>query len=154
MRLRCPACHAEASAQAWVEDDAARELMALLASLPAELGRPLVAYLGLWRPERRALSFDRALRLAREALELHTDAAVLAEALAQTVEAITAKRDAGDARPLASHNYLRRVIESTSAQARPSPVARSAQAASPAPRSATMDALQRLQTLKDAAKGA
>ncbi len=147
-------CHAEASLEAWAEDEAARELMALLAALPAELGRPLVAYLGLWRPERRALSFGRALRVAREALELHADAAVLAEALAQTVEALSAKRDAGAARPLASHNYLRRVVDSVAARGKPSTPAQPVQAAAAPPRSATMDAVQRLQTLKHAAKGA
>ncbi|WP_082007450.1 hypothetical protein [Tepidimonas taiwanensis] len=116
MRLRCPVCRAEAALEAWAEDEAARELMALLAGLDAALGRPLVAYLGLFRSRSRALSWDRALKLAREALALSSDAAVLAEALAETVEAMRVKREAGDIRPLENHNYLKRVIESVAAR--------------------------------------
>lgn len=116
MRLRCPVCHAEAALEAWAEDEAARELMGLLSGLDAALGRPLVAYLGLFRSRSRALSWDRALRLAREALALSSDAAVLSEALSETVEAMRMKREAGDIRPLENHNYLKRVIESVAAR--------------------------------------
>lgn len=115
MRLRCPVCHAEAALEAWAEDEAARELMGLLAGLDAALGRPLVAYLGLFRSRSRALAWDRALRLAREALAL-ADSAVLAEALSETTEAMRMKREAGDIRPLENHNYLKRVIESVAAR--------------------------------------
>jgi len=110
MRLRCPVCHAEAALEAWAEDDAAREMMAILSGLEATLGRALVAYLGLWRSPSRALSWERALRLAREVLALEADALRLAEALSQTVEQLRLKREAGDVRPLSSHGYLRRVL--------------------------------------------
>lgn len=116
MRLRCPVCHAEAALEAWVEDAAARELFGLLAALPAGLARALVAYLGLWRPAKRALAWDRALRVAREALDAHADAAVLEAALVETVEALRAKRDAGDVRKLDSHGYLRKVCASVAAR--------------------------------------
>jgi hypothetical protein len=111
MRLRCPVCHAEAALEAWLEDDAAREMMGLLASLDASLGRPLVAYLGLFRSRTRALAWDRAVRLAREVLALDADTVRLAEALARTVEAMRQKREAGDIRPLENHNYLKRVLD-------------------------------------------
>jgi len=104
-------CHAEAALEAWAEDEAARELMGLLAGLDQEVGRPLVHYLGLFRGRSRALSWDRALRLAREALAVHSDGAVLAAALAETVESMRQKREAGDVRPLENHNYLKRVVE-------------------------------------------
>ncbi len=109
-------CHAEASLEAWAEDGAAREMMGLLSGLDADVGRPLVAYLGLFRSRSRALSWDRALRLAREALAVHADGAVLTAALAETVEAMRAKREAGDIRPLENHNYLKRVAESVAAR--------------------------------------
>lgn len=115
MRLRCPVCHAEAALEAWVEDEAARELFGLLSSLPPGLSRALVAYLGLWRPAKRALAWDRALRIAREALAL-AEAAALEAALVETVEALRAKRDAGDVRPLESHGYLKKVCESMAAR--------------------------------------
>ncbi len=116
MRLRCPVCHAEAALEAWAEDEAAREMMALLAGLEAPLGRALAAYLGLFRSRSRALSWERAVRLAREVLALGVDEAVLAQALSDTVEAMRVKREAGDIRPLENHNYLKRVAESVAAR--------------------------------------
>ncbi len=115
MRLRCPVCHAEAALEAWAEDEAARELMALLSTLDATLGRPLVAYLGLFRSGSRALSWERALRLAREVMALESDPLRLAAALSQTVEQLRAKRDGGDIRPLSGHGYLKKVLEGTPA---------------------------------------
>lgn len=116
MRLRCPVCHAEAALEAWAEDEAAREMMALLAGLEAQLGRALAAYLGLFRSKSRALAWERALRLAREVLALGIDEAVLSQALSDTVEAMRQKREAGDIRPLENHNYLKRVAESVAAR--------------------------------------
>lgn len=116
MRLRCPVCHAEAALEAWAEDDAAREMMGLLAGLDAQLGRALAAYLGLFRSKSRALAWERALRLAREVLGLGLDEAVLAQALSDTVEAMRVKREAGDIRPLENHNYLKRVAETVAAR--------------------------------------
>ncbi|WP_119352914.1 hypothetical protein [Azohydromonas sediminis] len=156
MRLRCPVCHADAALEAWAEDDAARELMALLSTLDATLGRPLVAYLGLWRSASRALAWDRALRIAREVLALDADAQRLAAALTQTVEQLRAKRDAGDVRPLASHGYLSRVLKGTqaaipaAADGLDTSAARRLPARSP---SATVDGVMRLEALKRRARG-
>lgn len=109
MRLgRCPVCHAHLHLDALVQDEAGRELLALCATLPDDLGRALVGYLGLWRPARGDLDNARALKLAREALALEPDAARLAAALHETVEAIRAK---GEARRMTNHNYLKRVLE-------------------------------------------
>ena len=111
MKLRCPVCHSSASLEAYVADDAGRELLVLLAgSGPAF--RPLVHYLGLFRSGSRDLAHDRALRLAQEALGLEPDRARLAVALSETVEAMRAKRQNGGGKPLTNHNYLKRVLES------------------------------------------
>ncbi|MBK1690997.1 hypothetical protein [Ectothiorhodospira mobilis] len=116
MRIKCPACHGEFNLEAALDDAAGRELMAVLADMPAEASRPLVAYLGLWRSKTRALSWDRALRLTREVLALDGDYLRLAAALAETVEAIRGKRERGeDTRALRSHQYLMRVLEGTPA---------------------------------------
>lgn len=124
MRIRCPSCHAEHALEACLEDEAAREMMGLLADLPRETSRPLAAYLGLWRPKTRALGWERALRIARETLTLHDDPTVLGASLSETVEAIRAKRDQGaDHRALNSHNYLRRVLESVADRGQTLPVA-------------------------------
>ena len=84
MKLRCPVCHASNSLEAFTADDAGRELLVLLAST-GPLFRPLVAYLGLFRPASRDLSHDRALRLAREVVDLGADPRAMAAALAEPV---------------------------------------------------------------------
>jgi hypothetical protein len=146
-------CHAEAALEAWAEDEAARELMALLAGLDAEIGRLLVAYLGLFRPPRRALAWARALRIARETLALDGDAQRLSWALDRTVEAMRQKRDGGDIRPLENHNYLKRVLDGAPSPASDMP----GLAAHPAPPargpSATVDGVMRLEALKRRARG-
>jgi hypothetical protein len=118
MKLRCPVCHSSNSLEAFTAADAGRELLVLLAST-GPLFRPLVAYLGLFRPANRDLSHERALRLAREVVELGADPRALAAALTDTVEAMRAKRDAGQIKPLTNHNYLRKVLETV--QIPPSP---------------------------------
>lgn len=105
---RCPVCHSQISLEAVCQDEAGRELLGLLANLPGEASRALVQYLGLFRPEKRDLANDRALRLAREVLALSPDCVRLSAAMAETVEAIRAKAGAV---PMKNHNYLRRVLE-------------------------------------------
>lgn len=115
--IRCPCCHASFSLEHVAEDEALRELMALLAGLPREVSRPLVAYVGLFRGPSRATAYERQLRLAREVLAMHQDTLLVGVALSETVEAIRAKRDTGeDTRPLKNHNYLKRVVESQQAR--------------------------------------
>ena len=114
MKLRCPCCHASNSLEAFTADDAGRELLVLLAST-GPLFRPLVAYLGLFRPANRDLSHERALRLAREVVDLGADPRAMAAALTDTVEAMRAKRDGGQVKPLTNHNYLRKVLETVGA---------------------------------------
>ncbi|MEX0745297.1 MAG: hypothetical protein WD118_06815 [Phycisphaeraceae bacterium] len=117
MDIRCPCCHASFGLEHVTEDEALREMMALLADLPREVSRPLVAYVGLFRGRTRATAYERQLRLAREALALAGDAVLVGAAMSETVEAIRAKRDSGqDARPLRNHNYLKSVIESLGAR--------------------------------------
>lgn len=109
---RCPVCHSHISLEAIVQDDAGRELLALLAALDADLARPLVSYLGLFRPPKQDLRNLRALQLAREVQALAEPGPRLAMALTETVESLRAK--AGP--PLKNHNYLRRVLEGTPEQ--------------------------------------
>lgn len=137
---RCPVCHSHISLEAIVQDDAGRELLALLAALDADVARPLVAYLGLFRPEKQDLRNVRALQLARDVLALCAPGPRLAQALTETVESLRAK--AGPT--LKNHNYLRRVLDNT-----PQPL----NAVAPAPRatpraSKTADALNALENLK------
>lgn len=93
-----------------LDNDASRELMALMLQLERDLSRSLAAYLGLFRSKTRALAWERALRIAREVLELG-DARLLAPALSETVETMRAKQQGEAWRPLTNHNYLKRVME-------------------------------------------
>lgn len=122
MQLTCPCCYTRFGIEAALQADAGRDLMALLAGMDAALARPLFAYLGLFRAAKTQLSWDRALRLAREVLAL-ADGQVLAAALAETVTAMDEKRAQGAWKPLGNHNYLKRVIESTTARLEALPAA-------------------------------
>ena len=162
---RCPVCHSQISLEAVCQDEAGRELLGVLANLPGEASRALVQYLGLFRPEKRDLSNDRALRLAREVLALAPDCLRLSAAMSETVEAIRAKSGAV---PMKNHNYLRRVLEGmpetggalvvaggvTGAVADPlaARLHREAKGRTAAP-SATMNALAELEDLKRRARG-
>lgn len=161
---RCPICHSQISLEAVCQDEAGRELLGILANLPGEASRALVQYLGLFRPEKRDLSNDRALRLAREAMALCPDSMRLSAAMSETVEAIRAKSGAV---PMKNHNYLRRVLEGmpetagavvvsgvAGAVADPFAARRSldAKPRAQAP-SATMSALAELEDLKRRARG-
>lgn len=111
MKLRCPVCHSSNSLEAYSEDAAARECLALFHQA-GPLYWPLVAYLGLFRPATRDLAWTRTLRLTREVLALEVAPAVLETALTETVEALRRKRDRGETRPLKDHAYLKSVLAS------------------------------------------
>ena len=108
---RCPVCHSRIDLEALVQDNAGRELLALLAQQDSSTGTALVTYLGLFRPAKRDLTNDRALKIARETLALEA-AQWLTPALQETVDALREKRTQGDVRPLSNHNYLKSVMKS------------------------------------------
>jgi len=113
MNLHCPICHAQFPIEALTQDEAARELLGMRASmLPS-----LLPYLTLFRSPKRALAFDRALKLAKEVMALDAEPARLETALAETVESMRQKREAGQLKPLKNHNYLKRVLENTTTPA-------------------------------------
>ena len=143
MQITCPRCAERFSLEAAVEDECGRALMALLGRNGA-IARELVAYLGLFRPRTRALRWSRALALAEDVEQLtktHGDVAV-AEALRQTVEAMRQKMAGPGWKPLTSHGYLKRVLETITARAdAPTPPAIAAPAA---PKSKTAQAIDML----------
>lgn len=107
---RCPVCKSHMDLQAVVEDEAARELMAVLAKMPARLAGPLLAYLGLFSPAKQDLRNSRALKLAEETLALCKDHYLLGAAMEQTVQQIQARRRDGSFDPLKNHRYLKKVM--------------------------------------------
>lgn len=108
---RCPVCHSHLYLDALVQDDAGRELLAEVAKLPDFVAKPMVAYLGLFRPAKSDLSNTRAVKLIRQMLEEFSADHLLGSALADTVAKLREKRQNGDSRPLTNHNYLKQVYQ-------------------------------------------
>ncbi len=111
MNIKCPCCGSQFSVEVALQEEAGRELLAEIARMSAPMSRALFAYLGLFRPGQRALSWSRALKLAREVVALGPES-VLQPALEDTLVALSDKRMQPGWKPLSNHNYLKRVFES------------------------------------------
>lgn len=117
MRLVCPSCGAIASAEAWQNDPAARQMLDIIAKLPGPVAIRALPYFGLFRKgKKRVLAWPTALTLATE--------------LQQLVAQGTIQWDGGEERPtppalwarimdqmiaahkegLHDHNYLRKAV--------------------------------------------
>lgn len=66
MQVTCPCCSARFPIEAALTDEAARQAVAAALKLPPGLGDLLLRYIALFRPAKRALSWDRAARLLTE----------------------------------------------------------------------------------------
>lgn len=111
MNIKCPCCGSQFSAEVALQEEAGRELLAEIARLSAPMSRAMFAYLGLFRPAERILSWSRALKLAREVLALGPEH-VLLPAMEDTLTALSEKRVQPGWKPMKNHNYLARVLES------------------------------------------
>ena len=150
MLIHCPACGTDFPLAAALQDDAARELVGLLAPDPA-LFTATINYLGLFKPAKSRLSWGRALDLTKSALELEPNRAQLAAAMTKTAEAIRAK----GGKQLKNHNYLKQVLTvAPSSSGAPSCTRQEASAASlpsqfnQLPQSKTAAAVQSLNDLR------
>ncbi len=114
---RCPVCHTSIHLDAIVNDEAARELLGILAPIDGATGRVLMNYIALFRPAKSDLSFSRALVLVNDTLALTTNRDWLRAALEETVTKLRAARIEGQHRQLTNHNYLKKVLESISLHA-------------------------------------
>ena len=109
---RCPVCHSDIHLDALLEDDAGREILGIITNLRGDNARALVSYIGLFRPERSALSNGRALRLMKDVLEMYQPSPLLAHALNETVQAVMKnRRETRNVVALTNHNYLKKVYE-------------------------------------------
>ncbi|MGQ0530119.1 MAG: hypothetical protein ACT4PG_09945, partial [Panacagrimonas sp.] len=118
MKATCPCCGAHASIEAFLSDADAREVASLFAGLPAQLGPVVLRYLGLFRPEKRALTWDRARKLLTELVQMIAAGEVqrrgkthaVSPALFQrAMEQMLAQRERIRL-PLKDHGYLCEVI--------------------------------------------
>lgn len=114
---RCPVCHSDINLDQLCEDDAGREILSLICDLKYGVARPLVAYIGLFRPAKSALSNSRALKLMREVLDQFPPSSLLAHCLAETVNSVQKnRREIGKIAPLSNHSYLKKVMDTNRPQ--------------------------------------
>lgn len=125
MRLICPACGALASLESWLADADARAALSVAAALPADLGPRVVRYLGLFRPAKRGLAWDRAHALLTElagaiaagAIERDRKRyAISPAAWAEGLDLVLAARPTLDL-PLRTHGYLYEILASNARRA-------------------------------------
>ncbi|HEY0915716.1 MAG TPA: hypothetical protein VGE33_11960 [Thermomonas sp.] len=117
----CPHCAFQGEIEAFFVDDDGKRLAAVVAELPAECGRAVLAYLRLFKPPKTGLRTARAVKLAREVVALVAAGTVckdersgvrrpaLPSMWAQGIEQMLAQRDRLSL-PLESHGYLRAVV--------------------------------------------
>lgn len=70
MKLTCTACGCTGSVEQFTADADARTALALALTLPAGVGAVAVRYIGLFRPAKRGLTWDRVLKLLGEIAEM------------------------------------------------------------------------------------
>lgn len=121
MQATCPHCAFQAEIEAFFADDDGKRLAAVVAEVPAECGRAVLAYLRLFKPPKTGLRTPRALKLAREVVALVAAGTVSKDERtgvrrpaspsmwAQGIEQMLAQRDRLSL-PLESHGYLRAVV--------------------------------------------
>ena len=118
MRLTCPACGACGSIEFFLMDAAARESVRAAFSLPAPLGRQVMSYIGLFRPGRRSLTWDRVEKLLAELLTCIQEAKVVRNGIThpapldywkEAIDQVLMNR-AKLTLPMKSHGYLFEVI--------------------------------------------
>lgn len=118
MKLVCPSCGLTASVEAWINDAAARDVLLAVATLPYPLPKVTLPYLGLFRPDKRALSWDKAGKIVAELTKQTAPGHVQVQGKvarpcppriwAAAMEQMVERRDA-IRRPLPNHNYLKQV---------------------------------------------
>ena len=116
MKLTCPSCGAQASADAWASDADARRALQLVATLDRDVARLALPYLSLFRPKAgRGLFWARVCRLL-EQLKLLVETPEISwgprphlanspAVWARAIEKLLAQPPSD--LPLKNHNYLR-----------------------------------------------
>jgi hypothetical protein len=118
MILTCPACGATASAPAWEIDMDARTTLQALIQLPRPVAKQALSYLGLFRPAKRALSWRKAGKIINDLAVLVNTGYVEVQGKparpcpphlwGQGMEQMAGRTDLD--RPMANHNYLKKIV--------------------------------------------
>ncbi len=121
MRATCPECGAAAHVSAFFSEADGKRLAMIVADMPPELGRAVLAYLGLFKPLKTSLRLARAAKIAQEVALLVNAGSVCRDERngvrrpatpamwATGIEQMLAQR-ASLTLPLESHGYLRAVV--------------------------------------------
>ncbi|MCP3048348.1 hypothetical protein K6X13_14795 [Xanthomonas euvesicatoria pv. allii] len=121
MRATCPECGTQAHVAAFFVEDDGKRLAVIVATMPPDLGRATLAYLGLFKPAKTSLRIGRAAKIAAEVAELVATGSVCkderagvrrpasAGMWAAAMEQMVTQR-AALSLPLESHGYLRAVV--------------------------------------------
>lgn len=117
MRVVCPSCNSVHELAALVDGTDARQFVALIAELPAGVGKPALRYLQLFRAPGRATSWSRGLRILAELLPMMRDGVVRRDGVTMDAsvelwaDAMHELADRKWARlPLQSNGYLLEVV--------------------------------------------
>jgi hypothetical protein len=120
MKLACPSCGALMSLDVIVAHDGARDAVQAALQLPAPLGKLLIQYLTLFRPEKRQLTLERVASILGELLpmiesgKIRRDGREVAIALpvwaAGLQEIMDKHRQKPLTTPLKSHGYLLEIL--------------------------------------------
>lgn len=118
MKVTCPACGSQYDLDAAVSDADARRFMDLVAGMHPQVARPLIQYLGLFRPRKTGMRWSRMLSLARELEPMIREARIVRngtsyvvplDAWAHALEYL-AGRPSGLNLPLKTHGYLLEIL--------------------------------------------
>lgn len=120
IQLTCPSCHAGFTLDVLFSHEAARRAFARLAQIGLPFGALTLQYLALFRPESRALSIDKLVRLVEQLLPDIQRGAIThrgrdweagVETWRAAIDVLLAKRAANKLRlPLTSHALLYEVM--------------------------------------------
>ena len=123
VKLRCPHCGHAADLRDFANEQAARQVVLIMADLPKSLGRLSLHYIGLFKPAQRSLSWERTLKLLQQLqadinqgrIERHGRIWAAPESLWH--QAFTIMLDKASANgltlPLKNHAYLYEIISSS-----------------------------------------
>ena len=116
MLVTCPVCFARYALEAALNDEAARQAMGRLAGCGGPTLRRVVAYVGLFRPEKHALAWGRAGRLIGEVVDIIEAGeirrrgrpwALTRAQFDEALDVVVERREGGRlALPLKNHSYL------------------------------------------------
>ncbi|AKO45710.1 hypothetical protein [[Haemophilus] ducreyi] len=120
MKVKCSACGAVHSLDALVANQAASDALNTALMVNGELGKALIGYLGLFRPTKTSLTFDRVAKLLNELTPMIREGKIQrdgcefsapSESWIYAINQMLASRQTLKL-PMKSHGYLLEIIAS------------------------------------------